>query len=97
MNVSRRAFIKGGAATLGGLYMGGCLLELQAMASPKDGNVLIKNGNVYGVGDNVDIAVKDGKIIEVGRNLKYNAPVIDATGCFVSPGFTNIGDRKSVV
>ena len=36
------------------------------------------------------IAIKDGKIFDIGRNLKYNAETtIDATGKTVTPGFVD--------
>lgn len=39
---------------------------------------------------NVDVLVKDGKIVDVGNNLGGDSTeVIDATGCLVTPGFVD--------
>lgn len=67
-------------------------------------DVLIRNGKIIdGTGNNWfygDVAVKDGKIISVGKSLHYNAPkIIDATGLIVAPGFIDVhthieGDEK---
>ena len=60
------------------------LLTLQGEKTPrkkKEMNDLqiIKNGN---------IAIKDGKIVDIGKNLKYDAKnIIDASGKTVLPGF----------
>jgi N-acyl-D-aspartate/D-glutamate deacylase len=37
-----------------------------------------------------DVAVKDGRIVEVGSNLGSAARVIDADGAIVTPGFTDL-------
>ena len=37
-----------------------------------------------------DVAVKDGKIVEVGACEGEAARVVDATGCIVTPGWTGI-------
>lgn len=52
--------------------------------------MIIKNGKVFrGVSntyENVDVRFEDGKIIEVAENLSGDE-IIDASGCFVYPGF----------
>ena len=54
-------------------------------------DLLIKNGTVIdGTGAprrQADVAVKDGKIAEIGRSADGAAKVIDAAGCVVAPGF----------
>jgi N-acyl-D-amino-acid deacylase len=55
-------------------------------------SILIKGGTVVdGTGApqfSADVRVKDGMIAEVGANLSSGGErVIDATGCFVTPGF----------
>jgi len=49
-----------------------------------------KQMNDLSIIQNGSIAVKDGKIIDVGKNLNYNAKnVIDASGKTVMPGFVD--------
>jgi len=54
-------------------------------------DLLIKNGTVIdGTGAprrQADVAIKDGKIAEIGRITDGAAKVIDAGGCVVAPGF----------
>jgi len=56
------------------------------------GNMLIKNGTVLtvtkGVLENTDVLIEDGRINQLGKNLKNPGGVkeIDATGLFVMPG-----------
>jgi dihydroorotase len=57
------------------------------------GELLISGGTVLdpasGVEDRLDVAVKDGRIAAIAPSLpRQGAPrVIDATGCYVAPGF----------
>ena len=58
-------------------------------------DVLIKNGKIAdGTGNSwyyADVAVKDGKIVLIGRNITASATkVIDAKGLIVSPGFIDV-------
>ncbi len=58
-------------------------------------DILIRNGKILdGTGNSWfygDVAVKDGKIVEVGRGLNYSyRRLIDATGMIVSPGFIDV-------
>lgn len=54
-------------------------------------DLVIKNGTVIdGTGSpgyNADVAVKDGKIVKIGRGLGGAVRTIDAAGLVVSPGF----------
>jgi len=58
--------------------------------------LLIKNATVYTMEDekiltNTDILCKDGKIKEIGLNLKDDdAHIIDATGLYVTPGLIDV-------
>ncbi|MES1217350.1 MAG: D-aminoacylase [Bacteroidota bacterium] len=58
-------------------------------------DVIIKNGRIIdGTGNswyNADIAVKDGKIVFIGKMNSINAgKVIDANGLIVAPGFIDV-------
>lgn len=54
-------------------------------------DLIIKNGSVIdGTGKPAfvsDVAIKDGKIVRVGKNLTGAIQIIDATGLTVTPGF----------
>jgi N-acyl-D-amino-acid deacylase len=62
---------------------------------------LIKNGTVVdGTGSprrQVDVAIRDGVILEVG-NLDHAqaATIIDATGKIVAPGFIDVNNHSDV-
>jgi N-acyl-D-amino-acid deacylase len=71
------------------------LLPLGTTAQEIACDVLIKNGKIIdGTGNNWfygDIAVKDGKIVGMGRQLNFSsAKTIDATGLIVAPGFIDV-------
>jgi N-acyl-D-amino-acid deacylase len=58
-------------------------------------DILIKNGKITdGTGNNwyySDIAIKDGKILQIGRSLTISAQkTIDAKGLIVAPGFIDV-------
>src|ERR1700733_10510769 len=58
-------------------------------------DILIKNGKIIdGTGNNWhygDIAIKNGRIIKMGKGLTINAQrTIDATGLIVAPGFIDV-------
>jgi imidazolonepropionase-like amidohydrolase len=67
-------------------------MNSRATCQEQKGNVLIKNGNVItitkGNHTGTDILVKEGKIIQIGKNIAPPSGylVIDATGMFVMPG-----------
>jgi N-acyl-D-amino-acid deacylase len=70
-------------------------LPLNILAQTSNCDILIHNGKVIdGTGNNWfygDIAIKDGKIIGVGRQLNFTpAKTIDATGLVVAPGFIDV-------
>ncbi|MGJ7031192.1 N-acyl-D-amino-acid deacylase family protein [Niabella hirudinis] len=72
-----------------------CILcALQAWAQPSC-DVLIRNGKIInGTGNNWfygDIAVANGKILAIGKNIAYNSKTtIDAGGLVVAPGFIDV-------
>ena len=54
----------------------------------RNGKIIDGSGNSWYYGD---IAVKDGKIAAVGRQLNYTGEkTIDATGLIVAPGFIDV-------
>src|SRR5215216_5328198 len=57
-------------------------------------SILIQNGTVLDPSQvferRVDILIKDGKIAAVGKNLGKADRVVDAAGCFVTPGLIDI-------
>jgi N-acyl-D-amino-acid deacylase len=58
-------------------------------------DILIRNGKIMdGTGNSWfygDIAIKDGKIIEIGKQLSFSASkTIDASGLIVAPGFIDV-------
>ena len=58
-------------------------------------DILIRNGKIInGTGNSWfygDIAVKDGKIVGIGRQLNFSsAKTIDASGLIVAPGFIDV-------
>ncbi|MBN2333965.1 D-aminoacylase [Candidatus Bathyarchaeota archaeon] len=61
-------------------------------------DLVIKNGKVFtGAGNpwfRADVAVKDGKIVEVGRVRGDAEEAIDAAGLAVSPGFIDLHDHS---
>jgi N-acyl-D-amino-acid deacylase len=68
---------------------------LSMIAQNPSCDILIKNGKIIdGTGNSWyygDIAVKDGKIIKIGKQLNYSAgKIIDASGLIVSPGFIDV-------
>jgi dihydroorotase len=57
-------------------------------------DLLVKNGRVLDPGRKIDtltdILIRDGKIRAVGPTLRADAPVLDAAGLVVTPGFFDI-------
>ncbi len=71
------------------------LLLIASVAKAQQADVLIKNGKIIdGTGNNWfygDIAIKEGKIIKVGRLGNWTATkTIDASGLVVAPGFIDV-------
>lgn len=70
-------------------------LPLSIFSQQPGCDILINNGKIIdGTGNNWyygSVAVKDGKIIAVGRQLNYTAKkTIDATGLVIAPGFIDV-------
>ena len=60
------------------------LVTLKGQNNPRKKNDM----NNLGILNNSSIAINDGKIVDIGKNLKYNSEkVIDAKGNTVMPGF----------
>ena len=71
------------------------LLPLSIYSQQPICDILIRNGKIIdGTGNSWfygDVAVKNGKIASVGRQLNFTAPkTIDATGLIVAPGFIDV-------
>jgi imidazolonepropionase-like amidohydrolase len=73
------------------------------MASSVPAEILIKNATIltasHGTINNGSILIRDGKIAEVGPNVKSrdpNARVIDATGKYVTPGIIDCHSHTGV-
>jgi N-acyl-D-amino-acid deacylase len=70
-------------------------LPLTLFAQQQNCDILIRNGKIIdGTGNSWfygDVAVRNGKIIAVGRQLNFIAQkTIDATGLIVAPGFIDV-------
>ncbi len=79
----------------------GCLcVALSAMQAPAQ-SILVSGGTVFD-GSNVpgaklDVEVRDGRIVRIGRDLKPAGPetaVVDATGLIVAPGFIDLHNHS---
>src|SRR5215471_8024670 len=71
------------------------LIPLSVFAQQNVCDIIIRNGKILdGTGNSWyygDIAIKNGKIVGVGRNLQFTAgKTIDATGLIVAPGFIDV-------
>ncbi len=71
------------------------LLPIGLMAQPSNPDLLIVNGRlVDGTGNSwyhADIAIRDGKIQSIGKNLPRNATrILDAQNRIVAPGFIDV-------
>lgn len=54
----------------------------------KGGNLLSPANGLHG--EQGDVLVKDGVIVEIGGTIEPQGEVIDASGCYVTPGFIDI-------
>lgn len=54
-------------------------------------DLLIKNCLPYGMSSCMDIAIKEGRIVQIERNIASEAAneCIDAANCFIAPGFVD--------
>jgi len=68
------------------------VVTLEATAQVERGSVLIKGGTLLtitkGTLENTDLLIRDGKIIQIGKNIAppQGVKVVDATGMYVMPG-----------
>jgi len=57
-------------------------------------SILITNGTILDPSQNLeqgaDLLIRDGKVADIGSNLGTADRVIDAAGCFVTPGLIDI-------
>ncbi len=70
-------------------------LILFFFANAQNADILIRNGKILdGTGNSWyygDVAIKDGKVLLIGKNLNLAATkIIDASGLIVSPGFIDV-------
>jgi dihydroorotase len=53
-------------------------------------DLLIRGARPYGEGEPVDVVVRDGVVAEIGPRLSASAPVLDAAGLVLLPGFVDL-------
>ncbi len=100
--ISRREFIKNSAKGTALLVPGGCNLLLQGCSKQKEYDLIISKGIVYdGLGNpgkELDIAIKEDKILLLGKNLRKGKAkkIIEAQGLAVSPGFIDAHDHTDL-
>ncbi|MGI8544609.1 MAG: amidohydrolase family protein, partial [Aridibacter sp.] len=69
-----------------------CLILPTFVSAQNKQDVLIRNATVMtaakGTLQNTDVLIRNGKIAQIGKNLKAgnDAQIIDATGKYVTPG-----------
>ena len=70
------------------LFCNYCFAQQQADVLIKNGKIIDGTGNSWQYGD---VAVKDGKIIKIGKLTNWQAvKTIDATGLIIAPGFIDV-------
>lgn len=76
-------------------------LLLVANAPAADYDVVIRGGRVLdGAGNpwvRADVAIRDGRVVQVGQVAGHGAKEIDAKGRYVSPGFIDMMDQSGGV
>lgn len=71
------------------------LFSIAVSANSQDCDLLITNGKIIdGTGNNWyygNIAIKDGKILKIGRDVNFSAKkIINAKGLIIAPGFIDV-------
>jgi N-acyl-D-amino-acid deacylase len=77
------------------IYLLAAFLSTVCLHAQQDADILIKNGRILdGTGNSWywgDVAVKDGKILRLGKELSLTAKkTIDAKGFIIAPGFIDV-------
>ncbi|MEO7456692.1 MAG: D-aminoacylase [Gemmatimonadaceae bacterium] len=89
MTTSRRSFI---TTTGGALVAVACAPSIAARRADHD--LVVRNGTVFdgsgAEGREMDVAIANGRIVEVGARLARGREEIDARGLAVAPGFIDI-------
>ncbi|MCK4746044.1 MAG: amidohydrolase family protein, partial [Bacteroidales bacterium] len=99
---SRRQFLQTSAKGAILVGTGGSPFIIRGCANNKKYDLIVAGGIVYdGLGNpgkEVDIAIKDDKIVMVGENLNRNwaGKIIEADGMAVSPGFIDMHTHTDV-
>ncbi|MDR2258996.1 MAG: amidohydrolase family protein [Treponema sp.] len=52
-------------------------------------DLLIRNANVHRQGGGLDVAIKDGSIVQIGKNISGAGVSVEAEGKLLSPGFVD--------
>ncbi len=77
------------------------LASLWAPASAQDYDIVIRNGRVLdGAGSPwvaADVAIRDGKLVAIGRVAGRGKMELDATGRYVSPGWIDMMDQSGSI
>lgn len=94
--ITRRQFINKSLKGTAFIGAGGSYLLIKGCDNHKDYDLLISGGIVYdglgNPGQEIDIAIRAGKIVRTGKNLKRikAGQIIDAKELAVSPGFIDV-------
>lgn len=80
------------------LLWAGLSMLLATHAAAADHDLVIRGGRVLdGAGNpwvRADVAIKDGRVVQVGQVPGHGTREIDATGRYVSPGFIDMMDQS---
>lgn len=75
-------------------FVVGLFLSSPLTAQPEPDDLLIRGGSVVdgtgAPGFEADVAIRDGRIVGIGKNLPAARDTVDATGLTVAPGFIDM-------